>query len=149
VTYLSVDYDSKLAMQQMDITDIRDRDASFDAVICNHVLEHVDDDRVALRELFRVLRPGGWALLQTPVDAALAVTAEDPTVTDPRERERRFGQRDHHRRYGADYVSRLTQAGFDVTPEAYAASLPEAVQTEYGLDLDEMIYLCRKPGPRQ
>jgi SAM-dependent methyltransferase len=145
VEYLSADFDSRIAMERMDIMDIGYPERSFDAIICNHVLEHVDDDRIALRELFRVLGPLGWALLQTPIDRSIAVTVEDPHVTDPREREFRFGQRDHCRRYGADYLSRLQQAGFSVTADAYARGLPRSVQEEFGLDVDETIYLARRP----
>src|SRR5262249_52410044 len=87
-------------------------DRSFDAVLCNHVMEHVPDDRAAFGEIRRILRPGGWATLMTPV--VRDVTDEDPTVTDPAERLRRFGQRDHVRRYGWDYVQRVEEAGLDV-----------------------------------
>ena len=95
IDYLSADYDAKTAMEQMDITDIHYSDSSFDVIICNHVLEHVSDDARALREMFRVLRPGGWALLQVPIDFDREHTFEDAGITDPRERERAFGQFDH------------------------------------------------------
>jgi SAM-dependent methyltransferase len=99
-------------MVRMDITDIRFPDASFDVVYCSHVLEHVDDDRAAMRELRRVLRPDGWAILLVPITAA--VTYEDPTIVEPAARVAAFGQEDHVRRYGPDYVDRLREAGFDV-----------------------------------
>jgi SAM-dependent methyltransferase len=147
VDYLSVDYDSALAMQQVDITQIPYPDGSFDAVICNHVLEHVEDDGQALGELHRVLRKDGWALLQTPVDDSLANTVEDPTVTSSRERERLFGQEDHRRLYGRDYPERLQRAGFAVTVSDYARTLPEAECARQGLDLRETVYFGRKTGP--
>jgi len=111
VDYVGGDVDQRFGSVRVDVTDIDFPDDSFDAVICNHVLEHVPDDRRALRELRRVLRPGGWASLLVP-DVDRPATDEDPTVTDPNERLRRFGQRDHVRRYGEDYVERLREAGF-------------------------------------
>jgi hypothetical protein len=99
---------------KMDITRIQFPDAQFDLVICNHVLEHVPDDGLALREVYRVLKPGGSAILQVPISAKLMTTFEDPTITDARERERVFGQWDHVRVYAADYAQRLAQAGFSV-----------------------------------
>ena len=145
VSYLSADYDSALAMEQMDITDIRYLDESFDAIVCNHVLHYVDDDGRAMRELRRVLRPGGWALLQVPVDPSRAVTLEDPRVTDPRERARVFGHRDHARVYGSDYSERLEEAGFVVTVDDFVATVPESRVRELGLDTGETIYFCRRP----
>jgi SAM-dependent methyltransferase len=144
VIYLSADLESATAMERMDVTDIRHEDNSFGAIICNHVLEHVPDDRKAMRELYRVLEPGGWALLQTPMDRDHERTLEDPSVTDPAERVRLFGQHDHVRLYGRDYKDRLEEAGFSVTVEPYAKTLPDEIVTGQRLDLDEEIYLCRK-----
>ena len=87
---------------EIDITDIPYADGSFDVILCSHVLEHIPDDRRAMRELRRVLAPRGWALLQVPIDHQRAVTFEDPSVTDPAERARLFGQHDHVRWYGRD-----------------------------------------------
>jgi ubiquinone/menaquinone biosynthesis C-methylase UbiE len=96
----------------MDVTDIQSPDDSFDIVYCSHVLEHVDDDRRAMRELCRVLRPDGWAILMVPITTDR--TVEDPSISDPQERLRLFGQKDHVRRYGPDFVDRLREAGFAV-----------------------------------
>jgi SAM-dependent methyltransferase len=109
--YLSADLMND-AMERMDICDIHYPEASFDAIYCNHVLEHVADDRKAMREFKRVLRPQGWAIVLVPVTADS--TFEDPRVTDPKERRRLFGQEDHVRCYGPDYVDRLREVGFDV-----------------------------------
>lgn len=144
VSYLSADYDSMLAMEQMDITNIRYPDESFDAIVCNHVLEHVNDDRRAMRELRRVLKPGGWALLQAPVDPTRAATFEDATVTAPRERARLFGQYDHVRVYGLDYPKRLKEAGFHVTVDHFIKTVPESRVRDLGIDVRETIYFCRK-----
>lgn len=109
--YVAGDIDRAFGKLRLDVTQLDVADESFDAVICNHVLEHVEDDRAALRELRRVLRPGGWAILLVP-DMVSATTAEDPTIEDPALRQRLFGQRDHVRRYGWDYLDRLFEAGF-------------------------------------
>lgn len=110
--YLTADLMAEDVMEKMDITDIKKPDNSFDVIYCSHVLEHVDDDRKAMREFFRVLKPKGWAVLNVPVTAD--TTFEDPTVTDPVERNRLFGQYDHVRKYGPDYEDRLVEAGFTV-----------------------------------
>ncbi|MBV6405747.1 MAG: methyltransferase domain-containing protein [Flavobacteriales bacterium] len=117
----------------------------FDLVICSHVLEHVPDDRTAMRELFRVLRPGGLAILLVPMSAR-PTTDEDPAVTDPQERRRRFGQHDHVRLYGRDYPDRLRAAGFTVTVEQPAQQLPPTDVFRFGLKADEDLVLGTK-GP--
>ena len=110
--YVTADLSDDSVMVRMDITAIPHPDAAFDVVYCSHVLEHVAEDRRAIRELHRVLDDRGWAIVLVPITAEK--TVEDPTITDPEERIRRFGQRDHVRRYGIDFVDRLNEAGFDV-----------------------------------
>lgn len=147
VEFLSADLVSSRAMVQMDITNIPRPDASFDAIIASHVLEHVPDDHRAMRELYRVLKPGGWAILQSPVRPDLEHTFEDPSVTDPAERERLFGNYDHVRWYGRDYSERLSRAGFEVKVDPYVReTLSEEQSRRYGLMLSEDIYFCRKPA---
>ncbi len=97
-----------------DITDIGFPDNTFDLIVCCHVLEHVPRDDLAISELYRVLKPGGVAILQVPISVKLNKTIEEPSITDPRERERRFGQFDHVRIYGSDYPQRLAAGGFEV-----------------------------------
>jgi SAM-dependent methyltransferase len=127
-----------------DITAINHSEDSFDLIICSHVLEHIPDDRLAMRELFRVLKPGGRAIVQVPVGATLLSTIEDPWLSDPRERERRFGQHDHVRIYGADYTGRLQEAGFLVEtfdPSSYWGS---AMVNKLRLNPREKLFLGRK-----
>ena len=88
--------------------------SSSDAIICNHVLEHIPDDRKAMKELRRVLKPGGWGILQVPISYVLAATHEDPSIVTTEAREQAFGQYDHVRIYAKDYVDRLVGAGFKV-----------------------------------
>ena len=110
--YLAADLNGMDATEAVDITDIRHPDDTFDAICCSHVLEHVPDDRRAMAELHRVLSPSGWAVLLVPITAA--ETVEACGAIDPETRLRLFGQEDHVRRYGPDFVDRLRDVGFDV-----------------------------------
>ena len=105
--YLSADIDGTQAMVAADVTRLPFDDGSFDSVLCSHVLEHVGDEQGALRELRRVLAPGGWAAIMVPVDRSVPETIEDPAVTTPQERLARYGHDDHVRLYGADVATRL------------------------------------------
>jgi SAM-dependent methyltransferase len=146
IDYLSADLASSSAMMEMDITDIQFPSESFDVIYASHVLEHIDDDRRAMRELHRVLRTGGWAVLMVPIWGAK--TREDPTVTEPRERERLFGQFDHVRMYGHDgeYERRLREAGFEVKVDPFVPGLGPEMANRYRLMKSEDIYYCAKPG---
>lgn len=112
--YINADLNPGAADVQMDITNIPYPDGFFDAILCNHVLEHIPNDALAMRQLYRVLKPGGWAVLQVPFAEALTQTMENPEITHPADREAHFGQFDHVRIYGHDYVQRLQNAGFTV-----------------------------------
>jgi SAM-dependent methyltransferase len=141
--YVTADLDSPLARDRVDVTALPYADDSFDAILCNHVLEHVPDDRRAMRELHRVLRPGGWAILQVPIRSGRATTYEDPTVTGPAERRRAFGQEDHVRIYGRDYEERLAEAGFRVRRDRFVRELPDAQVTRMGLKRED-VFFCEK-----
>ena len=110
--YLTADLHRRSAMVEMDITDIQYPDQSFDIVFCSHVLEHVPDDRQAMSEFHRVLKESGWAILLVPIMSNK--TFEDPSIIEPEERLKAFGQKDHVRKYGPDYIDRLREAGFAV-----------------------------------
>ena len=145
LSVVSGDLESPLAMVRMDLLALPLRTAAFDAVICSHVLEHVADAHRALAEIHRVVRPGGWAILQSPIDPARATTFEDPAVVTPAERERVFGQRDHVRIFGRDYAQWLERAGFRVQVVAFAREhRPEWVAL-HGLDPLEDVYRGVKP----
>jgi ubiquinone/menaquinone biosynthesis C-methylase UbiE len=127
-----------------DLTDISLQENSVDLVICNHVLEHVPDDALAMRELHRVLKPGGIAILQVPISTKLKLTDEDHRITSPEQREKRFGQYDHVRLYGSDYTDRLVAAGFSVQTFdpllTWGAQFIEANR----LNPRERLFACRK-----
>jgi SAM-dependent methyltransferase len=129
----SVDLEDPRADVRADLTALPMADASFDLILCSHVLEHVADDVAAMREMRRVLRPDGAALIQTPVNHDQPVTFEDPSITDPQERLRLFSQPDHVRVYGPDVRDRLEAAGFAVAVESPAASLPTRDVARMGL----------------
>ncbi|MBP3426067.1 MAG: methyltransferase domain-containing protein [Rikenellaceae bacterium] len=141
--YITADLESPLADLQMDIQAIPLADQSVDVIFCNHILEHVEDDRLAMREMWRVMRSGGWGVLLSPVDLSLAKTFEDDTITDPEERTRIFGQYDHRRNYGLDYADRLREAGFEVEECDYSAEFTPEERERYGLRR-EIIYVVRK-----
>lgn len=144
VDYISADIDMPTAMIKMDITNITFADNTFDVIICNHVLEHVPDDAKAMSELYRVLKPSGWAILQTPMSNS-PQTIEDLSITDPKKREQLYGQTDHVRTYGMDKKDRLERAGFAVKLDKYLMELPDETIKKYAL-LREDIWLAIKPN---
>ena len=141
--YQTADLESPLADLHFDIQQIPLADESFDVVICNHLMEHVEDDLRAMRELHRILKRGGWGVLLSPVDLQRATTFEDDSITDPKERTRIFGQYDHRRLYGNDFADRLREAGFEVEDLDYAARLTPEERTRYALPEDH-IYVIHK-----
>jgi SAM-dependent methyltransferase len=141
--YLTADLIDPTVMVRMDITDIRFPDESFDIVYCSHVLEHVPDDRKAIREFRRVMKPNGWAAVMVPV--TVDRTIEDPNCTDPAERERRFGQHDHFRTYGLDFADRLTESGFHVSIFRAPDLMSGDDQRRFGIPDRQTVFYCR-PG---
>jgi SAM-dependent methyltransferase len=117
---------------------------TFDAALCIHVLEHIEDDRAAIDELYRILKPGGWAVVSVPLRLEQP-THEDPLITDPEERARVFGERGHVRFYGIDLVDRLQAAGLTVQLDL-AGNVPPAARKRFGLRDDENIFRCHKPS---
>ncbi|MEO1173818.1 MAG: methyltransferase domain-containing protein, partial [Myxococcota bacterium] len=129
---------------RLDVTDIQFSEGHFDGILCNHVLEHVPDDRRAMSELYRVLAPAGWAVLAVPIDTNRAHTYEDPSITEPEDRAVHFGQSDHVRWYGRDYAGRLREAGFTVEEFRVQEAVGADAVGAYGLDPGEWVHLCRK-----
>lgn len=134
-------------VRQVDITSIPYPNGFFDLILCNHVLEHVPDDRKAMQELHRILKPTGTALLQVPLGTRLTKTIEDPSETDPKKRERRFGQFDHVRIYSeGDYANRLRHSGFAVRLLPAAAIVGSSGIKQYDLNARERLIVCH-PAP--
>lgn len=142
--YITADIESPLAKVKMDLHDIPFDDNTFDAIFCNHVLEHVKDDVRCMQEIRRVLKPSGFALCQSPQRYDLATTYEDASITDPREREIHFLQDDHLRIYGRDYGTQLEKSGFTVEPVNLIEKLGITESQRMALPLEEIIYVCRK-----
>lgn len=142
--YLSVDLSSASAMEHMDITDLKLADGRFSLVWCSHVLEHIENDRKAMTELFRVLRPSGLAVISVPIYGNK--TYEDPGLKSPEERLRHFKQEDHVRLYGSDIERRLADTGFNVQVLRVADISPRIV-ARYALDYPSTreIFLCNRP----
>lgn len=141
--YITGDLNRADVMEKIDIENIQHPDNSFDVIYCCHVLEHVPDDVKAMREFCRVLKPGGWALLLVPITADK--TFEDPTVTDPAEREKLFGQHDHVRQYGPDAIERFNKAGF-IVEEYLPKDFLNPKQISRFRIQPEPMYLCKKQG---
>jgi len=145
IKYISGDCNSLMNCNiRLDITDMNFEDNFFDFIICNHVLEHIVDDRKAMCELFRVLRPKGFSILQVPISKKAKETLEDFSITSPEERERYFGQKDHVRIYGKDYRKRLEDVGFKVNLYDIKNDLSIQDIKKYGFNESEILYVCRK-----
>ena len=139
--YITGDIESPLAKVKMDIHQIPFEDNTFDVAFCNHVMEHVDDYVLAMSELHRVLKPGGWALIQSPQDMKYAVTYEDATITDPKEREKYFLQNDHLRLFGRNYNHELEKGGFTVKEDRFVMDeLTKQEVKRYALPSEEIVY---------
>lgn len=146
IDYLSIDLRPSAAMLRADITDIPAPDGSFDAIICSHVLEHIQDDQKAMEELFRVLKPRGWAVIQAPVDTGRASTLEDSEATSSTQREQMFGLDDHVRTYGLDLKQRLSCVGFHVDVK-YCSELYDAETIGRNrMEPTDSVYFCSKGG---
>jgi len=136
------DLDSPLADTVMDITRINYADEYFNVIICNHVLEHISDDLQAMKELYRVLKKGAYAILQVPISYKLDKTYENNEIITPEDKEREFGQKDHVRIYGKDYIDRLSSVGFKVNAFDYNKST--FADIKYSLCKDEKVFICEK-----
>ena len=144
--YITGDLDSPWADHHFDVHNIPFDDNSFDVLMANHLMEHVDNDYKVLEELYRVMKPGGWGILQVPIDWKNPNTQEDRSVTDPAERERLYWQSDHLRLYGfEDYPDRLKGAGFEVEIVDMQNQLGEERYNKYCLGDERWVFVVRKP----
>jgi len=142
--YTTTDLHSPIADVKADICNLPFEDNAYDFIICNHVLEHIPDDTKAMKELYRVLAPGGTAIIQVPYDKNRATTFEDNSITDRDERARIFGQYDHVRIYGMDYFKKLADVGFNTNAIDYTANMADSEITKYRLPKGELIPVCSK-----
>lgn len=141
IKYVNGDLNPLIAEKVIDITDINFENNYFDFIICNHVLEHVKDDKKAIRELFRVLKPGGEAILQVPMFKTMIKTFEDFSIVLSEEREKYFGQKDHLRIYGKDYKEKLESEGFKVKLYDIKNDLNNKDIIRHGLNSEEILYI--------
>jgi SAM-dependent methyltransferase len=144
INYTTFDLNSPLADIKGDICNLPFKENSFDFILCNHVLEHINDDNKAMKELYRVLNKNGTAILQVPINQKSSKTLEDSSIVDKKERIEKFGQYDHIRLYGLDYFKKLESFGFKVNPLKYSKEFTKGEIIKYGLIKDEIIPVCKK-----
>lgn len=142
--YTTTDLVSPIADVKADICNLPFEDNSFDIILCNHVLEHIPNDIKAIKELYRVMKPGGWGIFQIPQDLKRDITFEDNSITDKKERAKIFGQYDHVRVYGRDYFDKLRSIGFKVEEVDYTSTLSKSEIVKYCLEEDEIIPVVYK-----
>ena len=142
--YTTLDIESPIADIKADIRNLPLEDNSFDVIFCNHVLEHIVEDSVAMQELYRVMKRGGWGIFQVPMRYNLAETYEDFTITSHEDRQKHFGQYDHVRWYGMDYFTRLKNAGFEVDTSFTTNRFSYEEQQKFALMPGEILPVVRK-----
>jgi len=142
--YITSDLESPIADVKADICNLPFTENEFDVVFCNHVLEHITDDTKAMKELYRVLKPGGFGIFQIPQDLSRAITFEDNTITDRKERAKIFGQYDHVRIYGQDYFNKLRAIGFKVDEVDYTKKITPEKLEQFCLMKNEILPVCYK-----
>ncbi|EAQ42574.1 class I SAM-dependent methyltransferase [Polaribacter sp. MED152] len=142
--YITSDLESPIADVKADICDLPFKDNEFDVVFCNHVLEHIPDDTKAMQELFRVLKNGGFGIFQIPQDLSRAITFEDNSITDKKQRAEIFGQYDHVRVYGRDYFNKLRKIGFRVDEVDYTKKIAPEKLERFCLMKGEILPVCYK-----
>jgi SAM-dependent methyltransferase len=145
MNYMSGDLNSPRAMKYIDITNIEYPDNYFDVLISSHVLEHVDNDIKAMKELFRVQKNGGWSIHLVPIDYTRKITFEDSSLNTPDKREKFYGHYDHKRIYGTDYKDRLENVGFEVDTIKVEEFCSEDEIRQMKLRKGFEVYFLKKP----
>lgn len=144
LNYLTGDLVSPIADMHFDLHQIPLEDNRFDVIFCNHVLEHVDDANQCMRELYRVMKPGGWGIMQVPQDFDRELTFEDPSIVTEEDRERLFWQKDHVRLFAKDYPNWLQNAGFKVEVFEKEKVYSTAQIQRFRLQEKEILYIVNK-----
>ena len=142
--YFTFDLNSPIADIKGDLTSTNFKNESFDLIICNHVLEHIEDDKSALDEMYRILKYNGISILQVPINVKRENTFEDLSIKSKIQREKYFGQYDHVREYGLDFKDRVEQAGFKVEMINYSKKISQDLVIKYGLMKDDLIPIGKK-----
>lgn len=142
--YTTGDLLSPIADLHFDLHDIPLEDNQYEVIFCNHVMEHVKDDLQCMKELYRIMKPGGWGIMQVPIDVSRTETYEDWSITTPEEREKHFWQYDHVRLYGLNYPERLKETGFNVEAVDFSKELPTEVFERYRIPKSEILYIVSK-----
>ena len=142
--YTTTDLHSPLADVKADICALPFEDNTYDFILCNHVLEHIPNDLKAMEELYRVLKPGGTAILQVPLEEDRENTFEDDSITDQQKRTRIFGQYDHVRIYGQDYYKRLQEVGFEAIPMDFIKEVTEDDIQHFALPSERIPVVTKK-----
>lgn len=142
--YLTFDLNSPIADIKGDLISTNFKDEYFDLIICNHVLEHIEDDKSALDEMYRILKYNGISILQVPINVERENTFEDLSIKSKIQREKYFGQYDHVREYGLDFKDRVEQAGFKVEMINYSKKISQDLVIKYGLMKDDLIPIGKK-----
>ena len=137
--YITADLNSPIADIRANITDLPFEENTFDIIFCNHVLEHIQDDTKAMKELYRVMKKGGMGVFQIPQDLNRETTFEDNSITDKKERAKIFGQYDHVRIYGLDYFTKLRSIGFKVDEVNYSQKISSELSRRYRLMEGELL----------
>jgi SAM-dependent methyltransferase len=144
LNYTTGDLMSPIADLHFDLHNIPLEDNTYEVIFCNHVMEHVKDDLQCMKELYRIMKPGGWGVMQVPIDASRTETYEDWSITDPKEREKHFWQYDHVRLFGLNYPKRLEEAGFKVDIIDFSKELTAETFERYRIPKSELLYVVRK-----
>lgn len=144
LNYLTGDLVSPIADLHFDLHSIPLENDRFDVVFCNHVMEHVDDAIQCMKELYRVMKPGGWGIMQVPQDFSREETLQDPSIQSPEDREKYYWQKDHVRLFGRDYPRWLEKAGFSVTEFQKESKYDQNQIQRYRLQKEEILYIVRK-----